>query len=104
MGINHPYEGLAKSGYKPDMKYTWLINLLATHWKPTLEIWENFNPFFPRFWQIENPLGSLHFSIFDLNFSFWQKNPVEKKAINSEDSSLSFIFALNWWLFPWNGK
>jgi hypothetical protein len=31
MGIIHPYEGLAKSGYKPDMKYTWLINFLATH-------------------------------------------------------------------------
>jgi hypothetical protein len=40
-----------------------------------------FNPFFPLFWQIENPLESLHFSIFDLNFSFWQKKIQLKKRL-----------------------
>ncbi len=38
---DHPWEDLAKSGYKPNMKYESLIIKLyfsATNWKPNVEI------------------------------------------------------------------
>jgi hypothetical protein len=50
-----PKEDLAKSGYKPDMKYKFLIILLYS-WLQTETKYRNlvnFTGFFPHFWQMK---------------------------------------------------
>jgi len=63
---NHPYEDLAKFGYKPDMKYKSLNNLLlkAKFRNPTI-----FIICFPHICQLK-PSKPHHFPFYFFKFSF----------------------------------
>ncbi len=71
---NHPWKGLAKSGYKQDMKFKNFshpsIISLATHSKKQIYIekFGEFNYFPPHFWRLKTSSKSLH--IFFVFFNF----------------------------------
>jgi hypothetical protein len=51
---DHPSEDLAKSGYKPDMKYKCLISLVTHTEKKIMKNLGIFKTFFSHFWLLRN--------------------------------------------------
>jgi hypothetical protein len=78
--VEHPSEDLAKSGYKPEIKYKFSIILsiyLATQWKTTNTNLTNLLLFSPTLLVTENIWKSLfliinYFLIIIFNFPFWR--------------------------------
>ncbi len=79
---NHPKEDLATSGYKPDVEYTSLINLVYS-WlntkTPNIEIWR-FLLFFSLTSGHGNPPKLLHFRTLNLFFAFWRNFANKQKG------------------------
>jgi hypothetical protein len=103
---DHPHDYLAKSGYKPNMKYTSLINLLYLLLHNTENQNRNLAIFFlslSDFQQLRKPFKITYFSNFENFTSVSSEISPDKKEVPKETSQGNPWVLVKLWC-KWGGR